>query len=298
MDLFKSMKAFVVTVDAGSMSSAAMELKLTPAMVGQHIAALETKLGTQLLNRTTRRQSLTDFGKTYIEQCRDILERVALTEIEAEAQSNEAQGLLRITAPVTFGTAVLIPVFKKYRERSPNVKLDLLLTDNSLDIVEEGIDIAFRIGDIPDSRIIQRILMPYKMIVCASPEYLANSESLKHPADLTAHEVVSFTKTADRPLKFYNNEHCIEVKPRSMVSVNSGYALLSAAKSGLGVIVQPEILLEDDLKEGKLVRVLSDWHLGERQVSMIYYRDKKMTPKVRGFIDFSLMEFRERYREQ
>lgn len=293
MDLFQSMKAFVTTVEAGSMSSAAAQLKLTPAMVGQHIAALEARLGTRILNRTTRRQSLTDFGKNYFEQCKDILERVAITEMEAEAQSSEAQGVLNITAPVTFATTVLMPALKRYRQLSPLVKLQLMLTDQNLDIVEEGIDIAFRIGPIPDSRIIQRILMPYKMVVCAAPEYLAKHGTPIHPTNLKEHEVISFTKTADTPLKFYNDENIVEHKAQSMITVNNGYALLSAAKSGLGIIIQPEILLKKDLESGTLLRVLSDWHLGERQLSMIYYRHKNMTPKVRSFINFVIKEFRQ-----
>lgn len=291
MDLFQSMKAFVATVSAGSMSSAATDLKLTPAMVGQHIAALELRLGTRLLNRTTRRQSLTDFGKTYLEQCKDILERVAIAEMEAEAQSSEAQGVLRITAPVTFGATLLVPALKQYRQLSPLVRLDLMLTDKRLDIVEESVDIAFRIGYIPDSRMIQRVLMPYKMIVCTSPEYLARHGAPAHPTELAAHELVIFTRTFDTPLKFYNGDQTIEVKPQSMITVNSGHALLNAAKSGLGIIVQPEILLVNDLEAGKLVRILPDWHLGERQISILYYRHKNMTPKVRSFIDFAINEF-------
>jgi len=275
------------------MSAAAERLKLTPAMVGQHIAALETRLGAQLLNRTTRRQSLTDFGRSYFIQCQDILERVAIAETEAEAQASEAQGVLRVTAPVTFGTSLLIPALRQYRQRAPHVKIELVLTDNSLDIVEEGIDIAFRIGDIPDSRIIQRVLMPYRMVVCAAPDYVVEHGTPSHPSELAEHELVGFAKTAETPLKFYNNDQKVEVMPNCMVTMNSGQALLSAAKAGLGLIVQPHILLADDIEAGKLQRLLPDWSLGERDVSMVYYRHKNMTPKVRSFIDFALEAFRD-----
>ena len=293
MDLFKSMKAFTTTVEAGSMSAAAERLKLTPAMVGQHVVALETRLGAQLLNRTTRRQSLTDFGRSYFIQCQDILERVAIAETEAEAQASEAQGVLRVTAPVTFGTSLLIPALRQYRQRAPHVKIELVLTDNSLDIVEEGIDIAFRIGDIPDSRIIQRVLMPYRMVVCAAPDYVVDHGMPSHPSELAEHELVGFAKTAETPLKFYNNNQKVEVTPHCMVTMNSGQALLSAAKAGLGLIVQPHILLADDIEAGRLQRLLPDWSLGERDVSMVYYRHKNMTPKVRSFIDFALEAFRD-----
>jgi DNA-binding transcriptional LysR family regulator len=143
---------------------------------------------------------------------------------------------------------------------------------------------------------IQRVLMPYKMIVCASPEYLARHGTPAHPTELAAHELVIFTRTFDTPLKFYNDDQTIEVKPQSMITVNSGHALLNAAKSGLGIIVQPEILLVNDLEAGKLARVLPEWHLGERQISMLYYRHRNMTPKVRSFIDFAINEFCEQRR--
>lgn len=293
MDLLQSMTAFVTTVSAGSMSAAASHLNMTPAMVGQHIAALEARLGTRLLNRTTRRQSLTGFGATYLEQCKDILERVALADMEAEAQSSEARGLLRITAPVTFGSSLLMTSLKQYRNLSPLVKLDVVLTDQNVDIVEDGIDVAFRIGNIPDSRVIQRILAPYKMIACAAPEYLDKYGMPAHPTELSEHEMIGFTQAARSPLKWYLKEKTIGIEPKYRMMVNSGHALVNAAKSGLGVIIQPEILLKDDIKTGKLIQLLPDWQLGERQVSLLYYRDKKMIPKVRSFINFAIKAFGE-----
>jgi DNA-binding transcriptional LysR family regulator len=293
MDLFQSMKAFVTTVNTGSMSAAATQLNLTPAMIGQHIAALESRLGTRILNRTTRRQNLTDFGASYLEQCKDIIERVALADMEAEAQSTEARGALRITAPITFGSSLLMPALKRYRNLFPLVKIDIVLTDRNIDLVEEGVDIAFRIGKVPDSRLIQRTLMPYKMIACAAPSYLSEHGIPNHPSELSNHDVVLFTPVARGPLKWYKNEQQIEVKPNCMVTVNSGHALVNSAKAGLGIIFQPEILLESDIKSGNLVRILPDWKLGQRQISLLYYRDQSMTPRVRSFIHFALEKFTE-----
>lgn len=291
MDLFQSMKAFVTTVNAGSMSAAANQLNLTPAMVGQHIAALESRLGTRILNRTTRRQNLTDFGASYLEQCKDIIERVALADMEAEAQSTEARGALRITAPISFGSSLLMPALKRYRDLYPLVKIDVVLTDRTIDLVEEGVDIAFRIGRVPDSRLIQRVLMPYKMVACAAPSYLNEYGIPNHPSELSEHDIVLFTPAVRTSLKFSKNKQQVEVKPKCMVTVNSGHALVNAAKSGLGFIIQPEILLESDMKSGDLIQILSDWELGQRQVSILYYRDQNMTPRVRSFINFSLKAF-------
>ena len=173
MDLFRSMQAFVETVEKGSMSAAAKSLQVSPAMVGQYIVALEQRFGTRLLNRTTRSQKLTNFGGSYFEQCKDILDRVSLTDLEAEFQQSEAVGKLRITAPTTFGANVLMPALARYRQLAPQVKVDVELTDRNVDMIDEGFDIAFRVGVLPDSRLIARKLMPYKMTMCAAPSYLS-----------------------------------------------------------------------------------------------------------------------------
>lgn len=291
MDLFQSMKAFVATVHAGSMSAAAHQLNLTPAMVGQHIAALESRLGTRILNRTTRRQHLTDFGASYLEQCKDIIERVALADMEAETHSSEARGVLRITAPITFGSSLLMPALTRYRRIFPLVKIDVVLTDRNIDLVEEGVDIAFRIGKVPDSRLIQRTLMPYKMIVCAAPNYLNEHGEPHHPSELSHHDVVLFTPAARGPVKLYKEEEQVEVKPKCMVTVNGGHALVNAAVAGLGIIMQPEILLKPYITSKQLIPILTDWQLGQRQISILYYRDQNMSPRLRSFINFSLQEF-------
>lgn len=285
------MKAFVTTVHSGSMSAAAEQLNITSAMVGQHIASLESRLGTRLLNRTTRRQNLTDFGESYLEQCLDILERVAVAEMEAEAQSSEARGTLRITAPVTFGSSVLMPVLVRYRRLSPRVKVDVVLTDQNLDLIEERVDLAFRIGEVPDSRLIQRKLMPYKMVLCASPDYLRNQGVPEQPEDLAHHELVRFAVSSGAPLKLFKNDEMREVSPSCMVTMNSGQALVNAALRGLGIIVQPEVLVKDHIADGTLRPILPDWQFRERPVSLLYYRDQKMTPRVRSFIECVMSDF-------
>lgn len=291
MDLFRSMKAFVTAVQAGSMSAAAEQLGLSPAMVGQHVAALEERLGTRLLNRTTRRQSLTDFGASYFEQCRDILDRVAIADREAETQQTAPRGKLRVTAPTTFGAEALMPALKRYRETAPDVMLDLVLTDRNVDLVEEGFDVAFRIGTPPDSRLIARRLMPYRMMICAAPDYVKRMGEPCHPDELSGHEAVGFTPAAMSPWRFSKDGKVVEVSPLRHLTVNSGQALRMAARAGLGVIMQPEILLAADVHAGVLVQLLPDWRLGERPMSLLYYRDQRMTPRLRSFISFAIEEF-------
>ncbi|WP_445680150.1 LysR family transcriptional regulator [Radicibacter daui] len=291
MDLFRSMHAFVAAVQAGSMSAAAGQLGMSAAMVGQHVAALEAQLGTRLLNRTTRRQSLTDFGSSYFEQCRDILERVTASQKEAEIQQSVPRGLLRITAPVSFGTESLIPVVGRYSDTAPNVTLDLVLTDRTVDLVEEGFDLAFRIGVLPDNRLIARRLMPYRMMICASPEYLARAAVPAHPADLAKLDMVGFTASKLSPWRLSKGGETVTVRPRYKISVNSGPALRNAACAGLGVVMQPESLLARDVNAGRLIQLFPDWKLRERPMSLLYYRDQRMTPRLRSFITFAVKEF-------
>ena len=273
------------------MSAASVKLGITPAMVGQHVAALEERLGMRLLNRTTRRQSLTDFGKSYLEQCRDILERVSVADQDAEASQAKPRGQLKITAPTTFGAEVLMPALQRYRAAAPEVTLDITLTDRNVDIVDEGFDIAFRIGELPDSRLIARRLAPYRMMICAAPAYLARRGHPDHPADLAAHDAIGFTPAARSPWKLTKGDGEIEVSPQVSITVNSGQAVRMAARAGLGVIMQPAILLMSDIEAGLLVRLFPDWHLRERSMSLIYHRDRRMTPRLRSVISFTISEF-------
>ena len=291
MGLFRSMQVFVTTVQEGSMSAAATKLGMSPAMVGQHVAALEERLGTRLLNRTTRRQSLTDFGTSYVEQCRDILDRVAVADRDAEASQAMPRGQLRVTAPTTFGAEVLMPALQRYRDLAPEVTLDITLTDRNVDLVEEGFDIAFRIGELPDSRLIARNLAPYRMMICAAPDYLARNGKPEHPAELSGHEIVGFAPAARSPWRLSKGEDRIEVTPQMPITVNSGQAVRMAARAGLGIVMQPAILLAADVEAGRLIRLFPDWHLRERRMSLVYHRDRRMTPRLRSIIAFAMAEF-------
>ena len=291
MDMFRAMQVFVTVADAGSMTAASATLGLSPAMVGQHISALERRLDTRLLNRTTRSQSLTDFGASYLQQCRDILERVAAAEQEAEASQTQARGKLRITAPTTFGEEALIPALGRYRAIAPGVTLDITLTNRNVDLVEEGFDIAFRIGTLPDTQLIARRLAPYRMMICATPDYLARMGRPDHPCDLARHEAVRFTPTLRSAWKLAKGDQVVEVDPLGAITVNSGQAVLAAGRAGLGVVMQPAILVARHVKSGELVQLFPDWALGERSMSLLYYRDRRMTPRLRSFISFALQEF-------
>lgn len=291
MDLFRAMTVFAEVARAGSMSAASRKLHISPAMVGQYIAALEDRLGMRLLNRTTRKQKLTDFGNSYLEQCHDILERVAASEIQAEGLQNSFSGKLRLTAPLTFGTEQLVPALQRYRDIAPDVEIDLILTDRVIDLVDEGIDLAFRIGKLNDSTMIGRPLMPYRMAICASPGYLKKYGTPHHPDELSRHHLISLTVSSRSPWTLSKGHERIEVPLHSKLTINNGQALRMAARAGLGIVMQPEILLSEDIESGKLIRLFQEWHTGERQIWLLYLRDKKMTPKLRAFINVALEAF-------
>ncbi|WP_413207162.1 LysR substrate-binding domain-containing protein [Rhodospirillum sp. A1_3_36] len=205
-----------------------------------------------------------------------------------------SRGILRVTAPVSFGAEKLVPALGTYRDRAPDVTLDILLTDRRVDLVEEGVDVAFRIGTIADGPVIARPLSPYRMIICAAPAYLARKGIPRHPKDLAGHEAVGFTPSAASPWRLSrgrDEEEVVTVTPAMPVVVNSGQAVRQAGLAGLGVILQPALLLEADIQAGLLVPILEDWCLPSRPMSLLYYRDRTMTPRLRSFLTFAVDAF-------
>jgi DNA-binding transcriptional LysR family regulator len=185
----------------------------------------------------------------------------------------------------------LVPALGRFRSIAPDVELDITLTDRVVDLVEEGFDAAFRIGALADSRMIARQLTPYRMVACASPDYLERMGNPGHPGELESHEAVVFTPSARGPWKFARGTEEVRVSPRRGLSVNSGQAVRVAALAGLGVILQPEILLRQDIAAGRLVQVLPEWQLGERPMWLLFQRDRRMPPRLRSFIAFATETF-------
>jgi DNA-binding transcriptional LysR family regulator len=291
MDIFLAMSSFVAVVQEGSMNGAARRLGVTGAMVGQRIAALEARLDTRLLNRSTRHQSLTEFGQTYYQQSIDILEMVALSEGQAAAQQTTPQGRLRVTAPVSFGSEALMPALPKFVEAAPEVQLDIVLSDQNLKLVAEGVDAAFRIGQLEDSDLVQRRLAPYRMMICASPVYLDKHGWPDQPSDLDGHRVIGFEMNAQRPWRFARGTETQDWAPHNAMIVNSGQAARVAACVGLGIVKQSEVLLSQDVASGKLVRLFDEWSLPEQPMSLLYHRDRHMPLRLSTFIEFVVGTF-------
>lgn len=294
MDIFTAMRTFVEVVQAGSMNAAAQRLNVTNTLVGQRIAALEGHLQVRLLNRTTRQHSLTAFGESYLEQCRDILELVSLSEGKASDQQHNPQGRLRIAAPVSFGTAALVPALKDFSDMAPDVEIDLVLSDTNEDLIAGGFDAAFRIGRLEDSTLIQTQLAPYRMTVCASPSFLMEHSTPETPSDLDRFQAVLFSKTGRSPWRFSKGTQAQSWTPNATVTVNSGQAVRVAVNAGMGIAMLPEVLTREDIAVGSLVRILPDWNLPEQPMALVYHRDRYRPQRLSKFIDFARKVFKSR----
>lgn len=287
------MQVFVRVVEKGSFSAAAEDFRISPTMVGKHVVYLEERLGARLLNRTTRRQSLTEVGSVYYERC-----KLALAEVEAaDASASELQmmprGLLRVNAPVTFGASALVAAIGDYLQRYPDVRIELALNDRVIDLVDEAFDVAIRIGNLPDSSMIARALSPYRMIACASPGYLKAHGRPRTPKQLADHNCMGFMySVAQRHWQFTDHEVTSNVQINGNFRVNNGQALRTAALHGMGIIVQPEMLLADDLAVGTLVRILPNHALPSQGMHLVYPSNRNLTPKMTSFIEFMVERFR------
>jgi DNA-binding transcriptional LysR family regulator len=291
MDLLHSMKVYVLAVEKGSLSAAAAAGGISATMAGNHLRALEQRLGVQLLSRTTRRQHLTPFGEDYYQRCKEILRLVDDSDAQAQQQQSAPAGKLRVTAPLTFGSEALMPALSVYLERYPEVSVDVALNDRVVDLVEEGFEAAIRIGHLPDSTLIAKPLAPYRLMICASPDYLARRGVPERPEDLSRHECLSFSPAAMTHWRMAGEEGMCNIPVSGRLQVNQGQALRVASLHGLGIVLQPAILLEADVRAGHLVQLLPGYELPSRPMSVVYLPDRYRLPKLRSFVDFLVERF-------
>jgi DNA-binding transcriptional LysR family regulator len=297
MDKLRSMEIFVAVADAGSFSAVAARFDMSAVMIGKHIAHLESRLGARLLTRTTRRQSLTEIGDAYCEQCRVILAQVRDAESGAELMRLVPRGRLRVTAPVTFGSESLAPALAGYLAAHPEVSIDLELDDRVIDMVEERYDVAVRIGQLDDSGMVARPLRPYRLIICAAPAYLAQHGTPRTPVELAQHQCLDFTSWSKlvrwRLREDAHGEVPTPRPPPSRLRINNGRALKQAALAGCGIVMQPEVMLADAVAAGQLVPLLEGYLPRSREMHLVYPRDRHATPKLTTFVSFMLEKFGE-----
>lgn len=287
MDRLTSMQVFVRVADLGSFAAAAKDLRLSPTMIGKHIRHLEKRLGLQLINRSTRKQSLTELGQNYLTHCRHVLEEVKAGEAFVEEALRAPRGRLRVAASLTFGSFVLAPALVEFLKRYPDIAIDLQLSDKRADLVDEGIDVALRVGTLSDSSMMSRALSNYQAVVCAAPEYLAAHGVPQHPKDLIHHECLSFPDWMEGPQwVFEGPEGRIAVDVKSRLQINNAFGIRYATLAGAGIAMQRQDTLGDDIARGRLQPILPDYRPLSRPRHIVWPQDRRMTPKLRVFIDF------------
>lgn len=289
LDRLTSMAVFVRAADLGSFTAAAAEFGLSTQMVSKHIMALEQQLGSRLLHRTTRKQSLTEIGYLYHERCQTILAEVEAAGALTEQAQATPRGRLRINAPVTFGSQSLVPLITRYLRQYPEVEIDLTLSDRLVDPIEEGYEAVIRLGPINDSTtLVARPLAPYRLIACASPAYLAEHGKPETPAYLLEHECLGFAYwfgTLGRNWRFSRDSCIYDAPVNGRLQINDWKGLLHAALEGFGITLGYEAALTEALSAGRLVRILPDYEGPSRPMHLLYAADQRMTPKLRYFID-------------
>lgn len=293
MDRLLSMEVFVAVVELGSLTAAATRHEMSAAMAAKHIKGLEARLGLRLMNRTTRRQSLTEAGQAYYARCKEILADIRDAEQGAEALRVAPRGNLRITSTVSFGSFALAPAIADYLDRYPDVSVELALSDAVEDLEASRYDLAVRIGEPRDSGLVARAIGRYQMIICAAPAYLARHGTPETPADLARHQCLDFSYWSRRTgWRLADGEGAqADYPPTSRFVSNNGQALRQAALAGFGIVLQPELLLAEDVRTGKLTPILQPYWPDARPVSLLYPKDRQALPKLTTFVEFVVARF-------
>lgn len=291
MNVIDAMRVFVVVAEHNGFTAAADVLGLSTVNVTRHIAALEKRLNARLLHRTTRRVSLTSIGLTYYQRITSLLAELDDIEAEVMAQTIEPSGLLRVNAPVGYGVEILGSLLAGYQKLFPQVRLELVLNDKIVDMVEEGFDVAIRISRRLAPNLIARKLASSRMLLCASPDYLARKGIPEEPADLLKHECLAYSYLENKDVWVLTGpQGQVSLNVSGMIRANNGYVLREIALCGRGIVLEPEFVVKKSLEAGTLVPVLPGWTTGEVGIFAIYANRSYLAPKVRSFIDWLAKE--------
>jgi DNA-binding transcriptional LysR family regulator len=288
MNITHGMRVLLQVVDSGSFARAAQALGLSNAAVTRQVGALEQHLGARLLHRTTRRLSLTDAGTEFCARARAVLEMIAEAESAAAEGVARPAGVLRMSAPLSFGVLRLADELPGFRTRYPQLKLDIDLSDRVVDLANEGFDVALRIAASLESSLIARRIAPIGLLACASPGYLRRRGTPRSPADLERHEVLSYKYLWSGDAWSFTdpagNEARVRVRPA--VHATNGDLLRRLSMADGGIILQPDFLVAEELRRGRLVRVLQDYRAMELSLYAVYLSHQHLPTRVRVFIDY------------
>ena len=287
MDKLSGLLAFVKTADLGSFVAAGRALEISASAVGKGVARLEQEVGVRLLQRSTRRIQLTDEGRLFHERSRRILDDLDDAQAMLSHAREVPRGRLRVSAPIV-GYHFLMPVIPDFLARYPEVELDINFTDRTVDLIDEGVDVAIRSGDLPDSRLVSRPLNPFRLMLCASPAYLTRHDTPRAVRDLERHAAIRFRhpssgKLLDWPIAQPTAD--AETRLRTVLACNNMEAVLGATLRGLGIACMPDFLVREALADGRLLSVLDEQVGARGQFKALWPSSRHLSPKVRVFVD-------------
>lgn len=287
MSQINEMKAFLAVTETGSFVAAAEKSGVSTTALSRWVMLLEQRLGVRLLHRTTRRLSLTVEGERFAERCSDILQQLSEAEAELSAQASQISGRLRVNVPVSYGIRYLAPLWASFKQKNPAIELDLVLTDRLTDMVEEGFDLAVRIGRPASSSLISRPLHQLKMQLCASPEYIQRVGLPADPTQLSHHQIIAYSYWGSgNDWSFSGPERELTVRTKAWMYCNNGETCVAVAESGGGVIYQPDFLVAQALQQGRLIQLCPDYQGLVLPVCAVYPSRRFVSAKVRTLVAF------------
>lgn len=293
MDRFQAISSFAKVVESGSFARAADRLGASVSAISRQVADLEAHLGVRLLNRTTRRLSLTESGRGFYERCVQLLADLEEAEEAVASTAVVPRGTLRLTASISFGSGYLAAAIAEFRELHPQLRFDVALSDLAIDLVEEGLDLAVRIGDIGSQALIGRRVGVSQLVCCAAASYVERHPAPGTPADLAAHHCLTYEySTIGNQWRFTDAAGTVhEVSVSGPVHANSGAMLAALAVAGVGIILEPDFIVAGDVRAGRLVRLLPDYAAPSIAIHAAYPSRRHLSAKVRAFVDFLVARY-------
>lgn len=288
MESLSDIAVFVHVVRRGSFTAAANELGLSKSVVSKYVTRLEDRLGARLLNRTTRRLSLTEVGQAFYERSQRALGEIEEAEAEVSRLQGEPRGELRLSSPMSFGILHVAPLLPAFQARYSEVTVDMVLDDRKADLIDEGFDLAIRIGELPDSSLVARRLGPCRHVVCGSAEYFARHGVPQSPEALGEHPALTY-RYQNSPSEWRlgdSDGRYHQVPISSRLQMNNSLALREALLKGAGVTLTPTFVVGADIQAGRLMAVLTEYKALEVSIYAVYPQRKHLSPKVRAFVDF------------
>ncbi|WP_454726007.1 MULTISPECIES: LysR family transcriptional regulator [Cupriavidus] len=294
MDTFAALKAFVAVIEEGGFAPAGRRMGVATSSVTRQVDALEASLGTQLLNRSTRSVTLTSVGESYLEHAARILGDLENANLEVSEAAGQPRGLLRASLPVAFARLHIAPALPAFARLYPGIRLDLTMTDDVVDLVAQRLDLAIRLGGVDSPSLVARRMAPHRRLVCASPDYLARRGEPGTPADLAAHDCLTFPYARGSSIWHFSGRSDEAVRVGGSLRANNSELLREAAIGGMGLILMPSWLVGADIEAGRLRAVLPGWEAGlgaGAAIHAVYLPNRRASQKVRAFVDFFIERF-------